>query len=91
MIAEVGYRGEVLCDTMENQVLHRYNAHPERICIVHNGVLVNVGGKGPLVFYDIDGVADWLAQHTGDSDGQSILRPSTGTAPEEEGESECAS
>ncbi len=59
-VTEVQFKGEVVCDTMRNEVLTRYNAHPERICIVQNGLLVHVGGAGPLVFYDIEGVIDWL-------------------------------
>jgi hypothetical protein len=50
---------------MANEVLTRYNAHPERICIVQNGTLVHVGGKGPLVFYDIEGVIAWLDSNFG--------------------------
>lgn len=57
---EQNFQGEVVCDTMRNEAMTRYNAHPERICIVLDGVLVHTGGKGPLVFYDIDGVIDWL-------------------------------
>ncbi len=57
---EQNFQGEVVCDTMSNEAMTRYNAHPERICIVLDGVLVHTGGKGPLVFYDIDGVIDWL-------------------------------
>ena len=59
-VKEQNFQGEVVCDTMLNEAMTRYNAHPERICIVLDGVLVHTGGKGPLVFYDIDGVIDWL-------------------------------
>eukprot|EP01032_Pedospumella_encystans_P020847 gene20847-23674_t len=59
-VKEQNFQGEVVCDTMRNEAMTRYNAHPERICIVLDGVLVHTGGKGPLVFYDIDGVIDWL-------------------------------
>jgi hypothetical protein len=64
-VKEVPFHGEVVCDSMANEVLTRYNAHPERICIVQNGTLVHVGGKGPLVFYDIEGVIAWLDRNFG--------------------------
>lgn len=64
-VKEVPFPGEVLCDSMANEVLKRYNAHPERICIVQNGILVHVGGKGPLVYYDIEGVIVWLDSNFG--------------------------
>ena len=56
--------GEVVCDTMDNEALLRYNAHPERICVVYHGVLVHVGGTGGI-YYDIQGVIDWLDGHFG--------------------------
>jgi hypothetical protein len=54
-VKELNFPGEVVCDTMSNEILKRYDAHPERICIIQQGRLVHIGGKGPLVFYDIDG------------------------------------
>lgn len=59
-VKEVDFKTEVVCDTMRNEAMTRFNAHPERICIVQNGLLVHVGGSGPLVYYDIEGVIDWL-------------------------------
>jgi hypothetical protein len=50
---------------MFNDVLLRYNSHPERICIINNGIVVHEGGKGPLVFYDIEGVIAWLDGYFG--------------------------
>ena len=94
-VKEVKFPGEVICDSMKNEALDRYNAHPERICIVQNGLLVHTGGKGPLVFYDIDGVIDWLNKCFG-YDASNPPPPTSTTATtstsaeeEEEAEGEC--
>lgn len=76
-VKEQNFQGEVVCDTMRNEAMIRYNAHPERICIVLDGVLVHTGGSGPLVFYDIDGVIDWLDTALGLEKG---LKPATGSS-----------
>lgn len=79
---EQNFQGEVVCDTMRNEAMTRFNAHPERICIVLDGVLVHTGGSGPLVFYDIDGVIDWLDTALGLETGwkKSPAAPSTASA-----------
>ena len=83
-IAEVKFKGEVICDSMKNEALDRYNAHPERICIVQNGLLVHTGGKGPLVFYDIEGVIDWLDKCFGYDAANPPPSTAATTAPAEE-------
>jgi phage terminase Nu1 subunit (DNA packaging protein) len=45
---------------MANEAVTRYDAHPERILIIQNGRVVHQGGDGPLVYYDIQSVIDWL-------------------------------
>lgn len=47
---------------MNNNALKNYDAHPERICIVQHGRVVHIGGKGPLIYYDIDNVIAWCAE-----------------------------
>ncbi len=45
---------------MANDMIHRFDAHPERLLIIEKGVVVHKGGKGPLLFYDIDDVIEWM-------------------------------
>ena len=80
MVADLNFPGDVVCDCMENDVMDKYTAHPERILIVLNGRIVHIGGKGPLVYYDIDDIGKWLGEHT--AGGK--MRP-------EEAEPACAS
>ena len=57
-VNETGWSaGEVVCDSMANEVVTRYEAHPERILIVQDGRIVHDGGKGPIVMvhYNIPG------------------------------------
>jgi hypothetical protein len=61
MIKDLNFVGEVICDSMANEVLSHYHAHPERILIIQDGRIVHIGGAGPLVFYDIDDVMKWLS------------------------------
>lgn len=60
-IEECNFKSEVVLDVMSNHALKQYDAHPERICIVQHGRIVHMGGKGPLIFYDIDDVIAWCA------------------------------
>jgi len=91
-VREVGFKTEVVCDTMRNEAMTRFNAHPERICIVQDGLLVHVGGKGPLVYYDIEGVIDWLDAAFGLEKGWTPLAasapgtstPADGATPQKE-------
>ena len=60
MIKEKKFYGEVVCDSMTNEGLYKYNAHPERLCIIIDGIVVHQGGNGPLLFYDVKGIREWL-------------------------------
>jgi hypothetical protein len=63
LIKELAFPGEVLCDTMSNEVMNRYDAHPERLCIVQDGVVVHYGGNPyKLVRSDIESIIGWLAE-----------------------------
>jgi hypothetical protein len=46
--------GEIVCDSMTNEALERYEAHPERLLIVQNGRIVHDGGKGPIIMLRYD-------------------------------------
>ncbi len=61
-VKECDFQGEVVCDSMANEVMERFDAHPERLLIIEKGVVVHKGGKGPLLFYDIEGIIDWMRQ-----------------------------
>jgi hypothetical protein len=104
-VTEVPFTGEVVCDSFENEAVTRYNAHPERICIVKNNTLVHIGGAGPLVFYDIQGVINWLddnfgydhaasdeavSGYTEAGKGAPASAPAAAVPSQEEEEGECA-
>lgn len=62
-VEETGWTaGEVVCDTMKNEALYYYDAHPERIIIIQDGIVVHDGGKGPvaMVHYDLEGIFSLL-------------------------------
>lgn len=55
MIRETGWTaGEVICDSMKNEALERYEAFPERLLIIQDGIVVHEGGKGPIVMVRYD-------------------------------------
>lgn len=60
-IEECNFKCEVVLDVMSNDALRKYDAHPERIVIVQHERIVHLGGKGPLIFYDIDDIIAWCA------------------------------
>ena len=51
--------GLFLVDNMEKDAELLYGAMPERLYIVLDGVIVYVGGKGPIG-YKVNGVREWL-------------------------------
>jgi hypothetical protein len=55
---------EVVCDSFENQMNERFEAWPERLFIIQDGVVVYAGGYGPFD-YKLAEVKDWLAQRFG--------------------------
>jgi hypothetical protein len=85
LIKELAFPGEVLCDTMSNEVMNRYDAHPERLCIVQDGVVVHYGGNPyKLVRSDIDSIIGWLAER----DTRKAVDENA-SKEEPEGEGEC--
>jgi hypothetical protein len=79
-IEDCQFCGEVVCDTMANEVVHRYDAHPERILVIEKGMVVHKGGKGPIIFYDIEDIIEWLRQrdHRSPSDIPSYVSDTEG-------------
>ena len=60
-ISELHYRGEVVCDTMANEVLLRYETFPERILVIHNGIIIHEGayeGGKPDEHYKYNNIYD---------------------------------
>ncbi len=86
-VKEVNFFGEVVCDTMANDVFERYDSHPERICIIVNGRVVHEGGKGPMVYYDIESVITWLKERDVRAEAPSSL---SSEKDQETEEAECS-
>ena len=55
---------ELVCDSMEGNVVDRYRAWPERLYILVDGVVVYQGGQGPFG-YNLPEVKKWLADRYG--------------------------
>ncbi len=55
--------GEMMCDSMEDNVSDRYGAWPERLYILIDGVIVYQGGIGPFD-YKLAEVQTWLETNT---------------------------
>jgi Iodothyronine deiodinase len=55
--------GEVVCDSLADDIMNIYDSHPERICVIQSGIVVHDGSKkGRLICYNIAGVMEWLTQ-----------------------------
>jgi hypothetical protein len=52
---------EVVCDSMEGHLVQRYDAWPERLYVIVDGVVVYRGGVGPFD-YRLDEVRQWLQE-----------------------------
>ncbi len=89
MIKEKNFLGEVVVDTMDNEVLDRYDCHPERICIIHDGRIVHDGGNNKFAAYDIEDVIRWLYQRDTREKKQTAVVPETDALDAGE-EQECA-
>jgi hypothetical protein len=63
---------ELVVETMDQEVQDRYEAWPERLYIIVDGVVVYRGGRGPFD-YLLHDVQDWLAARYG-MRGQSVNR-----------------
>lgn len=86
-VKETGwYAGEVVIDTMANEILDRYDAHPERVVIILKGRVVHDGGNGPvlMVHYDIDDVLKWLKKCDARAPADGVFTPESQSDVEEE-------
>ena len=61
-VNEKNFKCEVVCDSMTNETMKLYDAHPERLFIIQDNRIVHIGGAGPFIFYDIADVSAWLHQ-----------------------------
>lgn len=55
---------ELVCDTMKAEANRRYDAWPERLYIILNGIVVYKGGYGPFD-YKLGEVQEWLINRFG--------------------------
>ena len=55
---------EIVCDSMEGNIVDQYGAWPERLYIIDQGIVVYQGGLGPFD-YRLWEVQDWLAKRYG--------------------------
>ena len=63
-VDETGFHaGPIVCDSMANEIISRYDGHPERLVIIQNSVVIHDGGCGGafgwgLIKYDIKGMVN---------------------------------
>lgn len=62
--ANKNFQIDLVVDSMEGNVVDRYDAWPERLYIIVDGVVVYKGGNGPFG-YRLDEVKSWLAKRYG--------------------------
>ncbi len=62
--ANYSYQSEVVCDSFEEQMSERFDAWPEKLYIILDGVVVYEGGNGPFD-YKLCEVQDWLIERYG--------------------------
>ena len=84
-----------MCDTMSDDVLHKYDAYPERIVVIQNGIVLHDGGEMDIygMQFDISGVLSWLRERVQDARAQGTA-PSTGSSSDRnvtENSSSCRS
>lgn len=58
------FQSEIVCDSMDGNIVECYDAWPERLYIILNGVIVYKGGIGPFD-YKLWEVQEWLFEKFG--------------------------
>lgn len=58
------FQSELVCDSMDGNIIECYDAWPERLYIILNGVIVYKGGAGPFD-YKLWEVQEWLSEKFG--------------------------
>ena len=56
---DYGLPFDVICDSMDGEVMERYDSFPDRLVIILDGVCVWKSGRGPF-FYDPKDVRHWI-------------------------------
>lgn len=59
MVEQLGVRGEIVCDSMQNAADTWFAACPDRLYVLSRGRVVYKGGRGPF-FYDPDEMLAFL-------------------------------
>ena len=59
---EVFPYGDIVCDTMDNDIMYNYHSFPDRILIIKNNILEHVGGPCDDfgLNYNVDNIFQWL-------------------------------
>jgi hypothetical protein len=63
-VKDFNIKFEVVCDSMKDEANACFDAWPERLYIIQNGIVVYKGGYGPFD-YKLAEVKDWLAAKFG--------------------------
>lgn len=65
MCRETEIFGEVLCDSMADDMLEKYLAFPDGISVVLNGVVVHEGGPPDEfdIYYNVGSVIEWFEKN----------------------------
>jgi hypothetical protein len=58
-VRDHSYPGDLVCDSMEGDMVRCFDAWPERLYIIEDGVVVYKGGIGPFL-YEPKEVLQWL-------------------------------
>ena len=62
MLEDYGVPCPILLDTMDDEGIYQYAAHPEALYIIENGV-VQLKGLGPFSDYNPEHVREWLENY----------------------------
>ena len=62
MLEDYGVPCPILLDTMEDEGIYQYAAHPEALYIIENGI-VKLKGLGPFSDYSPQRVREWLENY----------------------------
>ena len=62
LLKDWGVTCPILVDTMEDEGIYQYAAHPEALYIIENGV-VKLKGLGPFSDYNPEHVREWLEHY----------------------------
>ena len=64
-IDDIKIQGDVLCDSMNDELMKNYDAFPDRIVIIINETIVHDGGPADTfgMKYNVESVIEWLEEN----------------------------